>query len=238
MELVQGYRFAMDPTPAQLERLHSHCGAARFAFNTMLAAVKANLNQRTAERSHGVVEDELTQSMNWTGFGLQKEWNRRKATVAPWWTENSSTPTPGDAPTWAARWVTGRRPPTAPAPARFESKLPRLGAIRLHHSTRKLARRIEASTARITATTVSYRRGRWFVAFTVREERTLGRSSHIKAGEPVVGVDVGVRDQVIVATPDGVEVMRIRAPRHLEQAQAKLRALQRKPRASTVLPTR
>ena len=51
MEIVQGYRFALDPSPAQAERLSSHCGAARFAFNTMLAAIKANLDQRTAERS-------------------------------------------------------------------------------------------------------------------------------------------------------------------------------------------
>ncbi|WP_063036598.1 RNA-guided endonuclease TnpB family protein [Nocardia pseudovaccinii] len=43
---VQGYRFALDPTPAQEQVLVSHAGAARKAFNVMLAAVKANLDQR------------------------------------------------------------------------------------------------------------------------------------------------------------------------------------------------
>ena len=38
---VQGYRFALDPTPAQVRAFRSHAGAARKAHNTMLAAVKA-----------------------------------------------------------------------------------------------------------------------------------------------------------------------------------------------------
>jgi hypothetical protein len=34
---AQAYRFALDPTPTQVRELESHCGAARFAFNYMLA---------------------------------------------------------------------------------------------------------------------------------------------------------------------------------------------------------
>lgn len=49
--VMQAYRFALDPTPAQDRSLARHAGAARFAFNWALAAVKANLGQRTAERS-------------------------------------------------------------------------------------------------------------------------------------------------------------------------------------------
>ena len=56
--VAQGYRFALDPTPAQVSALESHCGAARFAFNHMLGVVKANLDQRSAERSYGVAEEE------------------------------------------------------------------------------------------------------------------------------------------------------------------------------------
>lgn len=256
MEVVQGYRFAMDPTPAQVERLLSHCGGARFAFNTMLAAVNANLDQRTAERSYGIDDGELTPSMSWSAFGLQKEWNQRKQAVAPWWAENSKHAYQSGCVNLAralGNWSkarNGTRAGTMGFP-RFKSKhratpsctfsdgvrlgadrrhvvLPVLGSIRLHHSTRKLARRVEAGTARITGTTISYRRGRWFVAFTVRLERTLGRPCHVKAGERVIGIDVGVRDQVVVATPDGRELERIRAPRHLEAAQTRLRALQRK----------
>jgi putative transposase len=36
---AQAFRFALDPSPAQVSMLESHCGAARFAFNHMLGAV-------------------------------------------------------------------------------------------------------------------------------------------------------------------------------------------------------
>jgi transposase len=37
MKVVQAYRFALDPTPAQERMLRSHAGAARFAWNWGLA---------------------------------------------------------------------------------------------------------------------------------------------------------------------------------------------------------
>jgi hypothetical protein len=40
--------------------LDSHCGAARFAYNHMLAHVTAVAAQRAAERSYGLTEAELT----------------------------------------------------------------------------------------------------------------------------------------------------------------------------------
>ena len=92
---AQAYQFALDPTPAQAEALDSHAGGARFAYNTMLAAVKANLDQRAAERSYGIDEGHLTPAMGWSFQSLRNEWNRRKHTVAvggdgtPWWPENS-----------------------------------------------------------------------------------------------------------------------------------------------------
>ena len=43
-----------------------------------------------------------------------------------------------------------------------------------------------------------------------------------------VGVDAGVRDLLVVATPAGAEVARVPAPRSLAAAQSRLRALQRK----------
>jgi len=33
MPVHQAYRFALDPTPAQEQRLRSHAGAARYAWN-------------------------------------------------------------------------------------------------------------------------------------------------------------------------------------------------------------
>jgi len=52
---------------------------------------------------------------------------------------------------------------------------------------------------------------------------------HAGAGEPVVGVDVGVKagSLLVVAAPDGREVARVPAPKPLAAAQSRLRALQR-----------
>ncbi|MGH8115352.1 MAG: hypothetical protein ACREPS_09920, partial [Rhodanobacteraceae bacterium] len=61
----------------------------------MLAAVKANLDQRTAERSYGITDDDLTSWMSWSFQSLRNEWNRRKHSIAvgadgkPWWSQNS-----------------------------------------------------------------------------------------------------------------------------------------------------
>jgi putative transposase len=92
---AQAYRFALDPTQAQQQALWSHAGARNFAFNTMLAAVKANLDQRAAEKTYGLGNDELTPPLSWSMRSLRDEWNRIKHVLAvredgtPWWDENS-----------------------------------------------------------------------------------------------------------------------------------------------------
>ena len=79
---VQAYRFALHPTAAQEQALRSHAGARHFAYNAMLAAVKANLNQRAAEKTYGLHEDELTSCLGWSMHSLRNEWNRIKHAVA------------------------------------------------------------------------------------------------------------------------------------------------------------
>jgi putative transposase len=80
MLVTQAYRYALDPTPRQQGALASHCGAARFAYNWGLDLVKQRLDQRATS---GSVE------VPWTLAALQREWNRAKPSVAPWWAENS-----------------------------------------------------------------------------------------------------------------------------------------------------
>ena len=257
---AQAYKFALDPTPAQERAFRSHAGGARKAHNTMLALVKAVMDQRRAERSYGTVEADLTPALNWSLAGLRKEWNRRKDEVAPWWGENSKEAynTGLDAlarglDAWlksrkgeragkaagfprfktarsrrSARFTTGT---IRVEPDRHHVTLPRLGRIKTHESTRKLARRIEAGTARILSATVSEdSTGRWHVSFQVLVQRALMVPAHVGAGEPVVGVDVGVKADslMVVATPDGHEVEYIPAPKSLTAAQVRLRALQRR----------
>jgi hypothetical protein len=54
--------------------LVSHCGAARKAFNEALAQVRRCLDQRDAERSYGVPEQDLT-GVPWTLPALRRWWN-------------------------------------------------------------------------------------------------------------------------------------------------------------------
>src|SRR5438445_13897090 len=86
---MQAYRFALDPTPGQARDLARHAGAARFAYNWALAAVKANIGQRAAERSHGIDGDGLTPAVGWSLPALRRAWNAAKAQVAPCWGEGS-----------------------------------------------------------------------------------------------------------------------------------------------------
>jgi putative transposase len=98
-------------------------------------------------------------------------------------------------------------------------KLPRIGAVRTHESTRKLARHLERGTGRILSATVSYRRGRWQVAFTVEVEK---REPAPLASGDAVGVDLGIKSVAVLSTGEHVE-----NPTHLQLAQAELRRWQR-----------
>ncbi len=80
------------PTPAQVRAFRSHGEGARKAHNTMLAAVKAVLDQRAAERSYWLAETNLTPSLGWSLAGLHKKWNSRKDEVAPWCGRELRTP--------------------------------------------------------------------------------------------------------------------------------------------------
>ncbi|MCZ9635304.1 IS607 family element RNA-guided endonuclease TnpB [Rhodococcus sp. BH5] len=257
---VQAYMFALDPTAAQVRAFRSHAGGARKAHNTMLALVKAVMDQRAAERSYGIAESELTPSLNWSLAGLRKQWNARKDAAAPWWAENSkeayNTGLDGLARglnAWSAvekgeragkavgfpqfktvrsrrsvRFTTGAIRVEA---SRHHVTLPRIGRVKTHESTRKLARRVEVGTGRILSATVSEdAAGRWRVAFQVLVQRAVAVPGHVGAGELVVGVDVGVKADslLVVATPDGREVARVPAPKSLTAAQSRLRALQRR----------
>lgn len=256
--VAQGYRFALDPTPAQARALSSHAGGGRFAHNHMLALVKAVMDQRAAERTYGIGEDVLTPSLGWSLPALRKAWNAGKNTVAPWWTENSKEAynTGLDAlarglDAWSKSGKGERAGKTVGFPRfktarcrrsvrfttgtirveadRHHVTLPRVGRIRTHESTRKLVRRVEAGTARVLSATAGQdSSGRWYCSFQTLV-RAKTRPAHADRSPcPVVGVDVGVRDLLVVAAPGGIEVGRVPAPKSLTAAQARLRALQRK----------
>jgi putative transposase len=208
---AQAYRFALDPSPAQARALRSHAGAARKAYNTMLALVKAVMDQRTAERSYGVAEADLTPALDWSLAGLRKQWNRRKDDAAPWWAENSKEAYNTGLDALArglGAWSKSRKGLRAGAAVGFPNfksarsrrsvrfttgaigagadrhhvTVPKIGRIRTHESTRKLGCRIEAGTARILSATVSEdSSGRWFCSFQVIVKRSAAVPAHAGA---------------------------------------------------------
>ncbi|WP_169811040.1 IS607 family element RNA-guided endonuclease TnpB [Nocardia amamiensis] len=257
--VVQAYRFALDPTSGQVDALRSHCGAQRFVYNWGLRTIKANLDQRNAERSCGIADDDLTPLVGWSAYGLRKMWNQVKDDVAPWWRDNSKEAYSSGLANLAAalsNWTASRsgdrsyrrvRFPRfksgkallscrfttgafglAPGTDRRHLRLPRIGMVRTHESTRKLARRIEAGTARIRSATVTSSRGRWFVSFSVEVARTH-RAPQLP--DTVVGVDLGVMRLAVLSRPvTGVsdEHGMVANADHLEHAQKQLRRLQRR----------
>src|SRR6266508_4319744 len=192
--VLQAYQFALDPTPRRQGHLASHAGAARFVYNWGLELVATRLDQRKAGQDVQVP---------WTLPELRREWKKARDQVAPWWAENSKEAYNSGLGALARalrNWSDSRsgrrkgRPVGFPRrkkkgrarvacrfttgqikvlPHRKHVQLPRIGIIKTHESTRKLARRLEQGTARIVAATISRRADRWFVSFTVEFERAF-----------------------------------------------------------------
>ena len=72
------FKFALDLNETQTQRCYVHAGARRFAFNHHVGRVKANLGQREAERSYGVVKEDLTPAISWSAVSLINEVNAWK----------------------------------------------------------------------------------------------------------------------------------------------------------------
>ena len=206
MKVTQAYRFALDPSPAQERALRSHAGAARFAWNWGLA--KCQERYEAEGKWYSAAE-------------LHRLWNAEKKVdpALAWWAGELQVRLPGGVPRpgpGAARLhqvEEGRAERPRLGFPKFKKRgrcrdsfrfgagvmrcagstvtLPRLGAIRTHESTRKLARRLENGTARILSATVSRTAQRWFVSFTVEVERAIPER-HARPGI-AIGIDLGVK---------------------------------------------
>ena len=246
--MIRAFLFALDPTDAQVEAFRSHCGGQRYAYNFGLGLIRANLDQRAAERSYGITDDQLTAPVGWSAFSLRRAWNDAKNERAPWWRENSKEAYSSglaNLATALSNWSaskSGKRAGPRVAFPRFKGRrarlscrfttgafglgtdrrhirLPRIGTVRTHESTRKLARKVEAGTARIRSATLSYQRGRWHVAFSVE---LPDPDPPAREGGRVVGVDLGITSLAVLSTGQVVP-----NPRHLDAALTALRRTQR-----------
>jgi putative transposase len=246
--VIRAFLFALDPTEAQAEAFRSHCGAQRFAYNWGLALIRANLDQRAAERTYDIGEDQLTPPVSFSAFHLRRAWNEAKDARAPWWAQNSKEAYScglANLATALSNWSSSRSGARAGRrvgfprfkgrrgrlSCRFSTgafglgadrrhiRLPRIGQVRTHESTRKLARKVEAGTARIRSATLSWQRGRWHVAFSVE---LPDPAPPARTGGRVVGVDLGITSLAVLSTGQVVP-----NPRHLDRALRALRRTQR-----------
>ena len=234
--MIQAYKFALDPTPAEERALRSHVGAARFAWNWGLAKCKERYE----------AEDKW-----YSAIDLHKLWNMEKKTAPAlaWWSENSKCAYQEafrDLDRTLKGFIKskkGQRKGRRVGFPKFKKRgkcrdsfrfgagvmrcegttvtLPRLGTIRTHESTRKLARRLANGTARITSATVSRRAQRWFVSFTVEIERAVPEC-HARPGS-AVGIDLGVTT-LLTGVDDRGRILEIAGPKALGSS---LRKLQR-----------
>jgi putative transposase len=239
--VLQAYQFALDPTPRQQGSLASHSGAALFAYNWGLELVTTRLDMRKAGEDVQVP---------WTLAELRREWNRAKQQIAPWWTENSKEAYNSglDALARALKnWSDSRSGRRSGRPVGFPRRkkkrcarvgcrfttgtirvladrrhvqLPRIGVVKSHESTRKLARRLEQGTARILAATISRTADRWFVSFTCEVQRHVPATN---GRQTVVGVDIGVRHLAVLSTGQTIP-----NPRALEHSLQRLGRLNRR----------
>ena len=239
MKVVQAFRFALDPTPAQERMLWSHAGAARFAWNWGLA--------RCQERY-------LAEGKWHSAPELHKLWNAEKKADPglAWWAENSKC-----AYQEAFRNLDralrdyvksrkGQRKGRRLGFPRFKKRgkcrdsfrltgamrcsgstvtLPRLGTLETCEPTFKLACKIDNGTARVLSATVSRTAPRWFVSFIVQVERDAAER-HAWPGT-AVGVDLGVKT-LLTGVDDRGRLIEIAGPRPLR---AGLRRLRRASRA-------
>jgi putative transposase len=72
------FRFTLDVNAAEHQQLLAHAGASRLAFNHHVGRVKANLDQRAAERTYDIAEADLTPSLSWSKVAFINHMNAWK----------------------------------------------------------------------------------------------------------------------------------------------------------------
>ena len=230
-------KVALDPTPSQERRLLSHAGAARFAYNAMLAHIKDALD--------------VGEKPEWSFWSIRKRWNADKDTLAVgedgviWWAENSKEAYSSGIEALAkglSNWAKSRkgdRKGRRVGFPKFKSKskttprfaytaggfgliegdpktlrLPKIGRV---HCMENVANRV--GDGRVLRMTISQHAGRWYASLTVeRDDKPV--TNPPKGG--AVGVDLGVK--TLATLSDGTVVEN---PRYLRKSERKLKRAQR-----------
>ena len=235
--MFEAVKVALDPSPVQESLLLSHAGGARFAYNAMLARVKAAFD--------------AGESIDQSFYALRKQWNMDKDALAvgddgePWWAENSKEAYSYGLESLAkglSNWSKSRkgdRKGRRVGFPKFKTKnkttprfaytaggfglidgdpkairLPKIGRV---HCMENVAERV--GDAKVLRMTISQRAGRWYAALTVERDDTSVTRKAPKGG--AVGVDLGVKH--LATLSDGTVVEN---PRYLRKAEKKLKRAQ------------
>jgi putative transposase len=255
--VVQAFVFALDPGTAAERKLRSHCGAARAAYNWAVSHVLASWDQRKAEASYDIGEDERTPWRSWSLPSLRKAFNAAKRDdprFSDWWEANSKEAyNTGLANASAAfdayaKSRRGERQGPRIGVPRFKSKhRARLscrfttGAIRCENGRRHVTLPVVGRVRTHENTRKLHRRiangSARILSATVSHRRgrwqvsfqvEIARATRTPARpEAVAGVDLGIKALAVVADSDG-RVRHIPNPRHLGRELKRLRRASRK----------
>jgi len=205
-----------------VSKVRSQFGGRRFAFNWALAQVKADMDAKKMDPTHA--------SVPWNLYALRRRFNTEKATIAPWWKENSKEAySTGIADLCVALKnfsdsKSGKRKGKAVGFPKFKSRhkdqarvrfstgvlrvepdrrtitVPVVGTLRSKENTRRLERLVKTGKARILNATLSERWGRLFVSFACIVEAHPYQAP-TKGGR--AGVDLGLRVLATIADDSG-----------------------------------
>jgi len=272
------FKFTIDVNRDQHQRLLAHAGAARLAYNHHLGRVKANLDQRAAERSYGINDADLTPALSWSKVSFINHMNAwkdgrapdAKVTVdedtgevvrgLPWrgevsadvfecasvnaaqalknWADSKNGARAGKAagfPRFKSRHKTtpafrlrskyteGTTPPVRPTGPKA-MRFPKLGALRVRETTKRLRRLYESGRFHAYAASFRFERGRWVVSVTgVAAALHHARRSRAGRHQARVGVDLGVKTLAVVADKHGSVLAVHEGVKALQHAQARLK---------------
>lgn len=244
---MRAYKFALDPPASQRSALHSHVGGATFAFNWAVHRVKQALDAgQEISWSHISLRNEWNAVKDTVAVNSE--------TGAAWWSENSKwvyDSAISDAAIALRTWKkskNGQRKGAKMGFVRFKSKrnqnrscrfmarirldghrrvvLPRIGPVRTHETTKKLARKLAQGGVIKSATLSVTPAGRWFISILVDCADRI-RLRGTGAGVGAVGIDLGLKTLAVVADPAGNGLHVEPNNRHLKAAQSRLRRAQR-----------
>jgi putative transposase len=216
--VILSHRIRAYPNNVQQTYFRRACGIRRFAYNWALAesrklyeAGKKTSGFDLVKRFNSIKGEEFPWTSEVSKWAPQKAIQDAWDALRKWWSKKA----------WAPRFKKkGRcRESFYLGAGHFSSdgerfRVPKLGWVRMAQEVR--------FPGEVKFVTVSQEGERWFASFQVEIDESKWSYPHVCETQTVCGVDVGVRDLVVLN--DGTKIV---APRGLRRRERKLRKLQR-----------